>query len=70
MGICTSCNKSTAQDEQHNCNADYVLLGTSDWKVLRHNDQIALGVPTTLTPEEFTALLSDRQAARTRLQGA
>jgi len=40
------------------------LLSATDWKVLRHQDQLNLGVPTTLTKEEFTALLQQRQAAR------
>lgn len=40
------------------------FLSESDWKVMRHRDQIDAGVPTSLTVEEFTQLLADRQAAR------
>jgi len=32
--------------------------------VIRHRDQLALGIPTSLTEEEFRQLLLDRQAAR------
>lgn len=40
------------------------LLADSDWKVMRHRDQIDAGVATSLTVEQFTQLLTDRQAAR------
>jgi hypothetical protein len=40
------------------------FLADSDWKVLRHRDQIALGITTSMTEEEMTALQTARQAAR------
>lgn len=40
------------------------FLTSSDWKVLRHADQKALQIPTSLTDEEYSQLLADRQAAR------
>ena len=40
------------------------FLADSDWKVLRHRDQVDAGTPTSLTVEEFTQLLTDRQVAR------
>ena len=63
-GVCTRCGMSVEQP--HICNADLEFLGTTDWKVTRHRDQLDAGEPTTLTPEEFQALLAERQAARDR----
>jgi tripartite-type tricarboxylate transporter receptor subunit TctC len=40
------------------------LLADTDWKVIRHRDQIDAGLPTSMSAEEFTQLLNDRQAAR------
>jgi len=40
------------------------FLNETDWMVIRHRDQLALGIPTSLTEEEFQQLLLDRQAAR------
>ena len=40
------------------------FLNETDWLVIRHRDQLALGIPTSLTEEEFRQLLLDRQAAR------
>jgi hypothetical protein len=40
------------------------LLTETDWKVIRHRDQIDAGLPTSMSAEEFTQLLNDRQAAR------
>jgi hypothetical protein len=67
-GVCTSCCMSVTQP--HECNADYTLLGTTDWKVTRQRDQIELGITPSMTDIEFTALLNERQAARVRLQTA
>lgn len=36
-------------------------LSSSDWKVMRHLRQKALGIPTTLSDEEYIALEQDRQ---------
>lgn len=40
------------------------LLKETDWKVIRHRDQVDAGLPTSMSAEEFTQLLNDRQAAR------
>ena len=40
------------------------FLTNTDWKVIRHRDQLDLGVPTSLTAEEYTFLLQQRQSAR------
>ena len=40
------------------------LLADTDWKVIRHRDQLDAKLPTSLTEEEFTQLLKDRQTAR------
>ncbi|HDR8943571.1 phage tail assembly chaperone [Burkholderia vietnamiensis] len=42
---------------------DLALSGT-DWLVSRHRDQITLSIATTLTAEQFAALLMYRQALR------
>lgn len=39
------------------------FLNSTDWKVLRHVRQKALGVPTTLTEEEYLELEQQRQTA-------
>lgn len=40
------------------------FLKETDWKVIRHRDQQELGIATSLTGEEFQALLQQRQMAR------
>ena len=40
-----------------------VFLNSSDWKVLRHVREKAIGVPTSLTEEEYIALEQARQEA-------
>jgi hypothetical protein len=39
------------------------FLNSTDWKILRHIRQTALGIATTLTEEEYIALENERQAA-------
>ena len=43
------------------------FLGATDWKVLRHQDEVALGVPTSLTAEEYQGLLVARREARSKV---
>lgn len=43
------------------------FLNSTDWKVLRHIRQKALGVPTTLTDAEYIKLEQDRNAAAARI---
>ena len=40
------------------------FLAESDWKTLRHKDELELGIPTSMSEQEFQALLQARQAAR------
>lgn len=59
----------TAELTQKNTNeTSRKFLLETDWKVLRHRDQLELGVPTSLTEAEFAQLLADRQAAREAIQ--
>lgn len=45
-------------------NAQYrELLNKTDWKVMRHIRQKALGIPTTLSDEEYLELEQERQNA-------
>tara|TARA_R110000824_G_scaffold10990_5_gene47972 strand:- start:3809 stop:4150 length:342 start_codon:yes stop_codon:yes gene_type:complete len=39
-------------------------LNNTDWKATRHRDQLASGVTTSLTDEEYQALLTSRQTWR------
>jgi len=39
-------------------------LNDTDWKVIRHRDQLAAGATTSLTDTEYQQLLSDRQTVR------
>lgn len=40
------------------------FLKSTDWKVIRHRDQVEAGISTSLTTEEYQTLLADRQTAR------
>ena len=40
------------------------FLSSTDWKVIRHRDQLAANIPTKLTDEEYQELLKQRQKAR------
>ena len=42
-------------------------LKDTDWIVIRHRDQLALGQTTSLTNEQYLDLLTKRQAARERV---
>jgi len=58
----------SAKLEQEKANAEaQKFLDESDWKVLRHRDQLELGLATSLSEEEFRELLRERQAARERI---
>lgn len=39
-------------------------LAESDWKVIRHRDQVDAGLPTSITDEEYQQLLAQRQSWR------
>ena len=42
-------------------------LNDTDWLVIRHRDQLALGQTTSLTNEQYLDLLTKRQAERERV---
>ncbi|ODG93741.1 hypothetical protein BED47_00805 [Gottfriedia luciferensis] len=43
------------------------FLDETDWKIVRHRDQLELGIETNLTNEEFIELLRARQEAREKI---
>ncbi len=43
------------------------FLNDTDWKVTRHRDQLSMGIETSLTDEEYTQLLKERQEARDKV---
>ena len=43
------------------------FLNNTDWKIIRHKEQLDLGIETTLSPEEYTSLLKERQQKRSIL---
>lgn len=58
----------TDQVEQAKINKESLkFLADSDWKVLRHIRQKALGEPTTLTEQEYLALEQQRADAASRV---
>lgn len=58
----------TAELEQQRVNYEALqYLAASDWKCLRHQDQLMLGIDTSLSSEEYANLLQSRQEARDRI---
>jgi hypothetical protein len=43
------------------------FLASTDWKVIRHRDQLDAEISTSLSSEEFSQLLLDRQIARDKI---
>jgi hypothetical protein len=57
-----------AQREQEKSNAvEREFLNSTDWQILRHLRQKALGTPTSLTEEQYLALEQLRSAAAARI---
>jgi hypothetical protein len=57
-----------AEKEQYRLNGiEREFLNSTDWKVLRHLRQKALGLPTTLTEDQYIELEQQRQAAAARI---
>jgi hypothetical protein len=55
----------TAKLEQARINEEsQKFLNETDWKVLRHRDQLEANIPTSLSPLEYQDLLQARQSAR------
>lgn len=52
--------KSQAELDRENL----TYLESTDWLVTRHRDQVAMAVATSLTDDEYKALLERRQQAR------
>ena len=45
-------------------NQSLQFLDDTDWKVTRHRDQLALGIETSLTKDEYLNLIKERQNRR------
>lgn len=60
-----SFGKPSSQDETNRQAREYLLL--TDWKAIRHRDQISQGIPTSLSEEEYISLLQSRQEARNKV---
>jgi hypothetical protein len=43
------------------------FLNETDWQVIRHRDQLALGIETSLSEEKYLDLLQNRQNAREKV---
>lgn len=43
-------------------------LNSTDWQILRHKEQVDLGIETTLSEEEYLQLITKRQEAREKVQ--
>jgi hypothetical protein len=56
---------SIEQDKKNNI--EYKFLKNSDWMVLRHIREQALGLPTSLTQEEYLELERKRAEAAARI---
>lgn len=58
----------SAQVEQERINQEALaFLNATDFKVLRHRDQVDAGLPTSLSAEEYAQLLAERQMARSKI---
>lgn len=53
--------------QEQNNGIEREFLNSTDWKVLRHIRQKALGIPTTLTEAEYLALEQERNNAANRI---
>ena len=62
-------DSATLQEkEQYRLNGlEREFLNSTDWKVMRHLRQKALGIPTTLTEEQYIDLEQQRQEAAARI---
>lgn len=60
-----SVSAQKAQDQANGIEKEF--LNSTDWKVLRHLRQKALGVPTSLTEAEYLELENQRNAAAARI---
>jgi hypothetical protein len=64
MSVITYSTEVLDLRDQQEINKEYVkLLSSTDWKVMRHIREKALGIPTSLSDVEYLALEQQRQAA-------
>lgn len=66
---CLTLNKKEIEEQNQlyiNAESRQFLVQT-DWKVIRHQDQLALNINTSLTNKEYLQLLQQRQEARERV---
>lgn len=56
--------KTEQQKQIEENNIHKRFLRNTDWKVIRHRDQLELGMETSMTDEEYMTLLLERQMAR------
>lgn len=56
--------KTTREKQLEENYIQTLFLSDTDWKVIRHRDQLSLGVETSLTEAEYKELLKARQKAR------
>lgn len=62
-------DKEVSDKELEVKNAEFrEILNSTDWKVMRHIRQQALGIPTTLSEEEYIALEQERQNAASSIK--
>jgi hypothetical protein len=59
----TNADKTAREQEKINEEARWFLSET-DWKTIRHTDQVSMGVATSLADAEYQALLVERQLKR------
>ena len=57
----------TLETQLNNNQTSRQYLKNSDWLVIRHRDQLALGIKTTLSDEEYLNILKKRQLERERV---
>ena len=58
--------KETQQIQNDN-NTALNFLNDTDWMVVRHRDQIDMGIETSLTEDDYSKLLKQRQEARDKV---
>jgi len=65
VAVDASVTAAKAQEQANGVEREF--LNRTDWKVLRHLRQKALGLPTTLTEEEYLELEQQRNSAASRI---
>jgi hypothetical protein len=61
-------NSQKSLEEQNKINAENrEFLNSTDWKILRHLRETTLGVPTSLSQEQYLDLEQQRKGAASRI---